>query len=528
MRSCFLLIFLCLVAIDSFGQGSNRKPRITGQDPISTNEDQNVTIQMTQLDVEDPDDWFYPWGFTMQLYPGENYTHQGHVVTPNRDFSGVLKVQVTVHDGQEESNKFDLAVTVHPVNDKPVITGHAALSTDEDRAITISLANLTVTDPDDKYPADFTLQVHNGNNYTASGLQVTPAAGFAGTLSVNVSVNDGSISSDVYALPVTVNAVNRVPVINGQATLQVNEDEKITILLTHLNVTDDDNTYPTGFSLNIAPGENYTVSTATIAPAANFSGRLTVPVTVNDGKNTSQPFNLSITVTPVNDIPVITSLETDPLFYGSSGGPVAITQTVSIQEADGDSIMFAEVRLSAESYQVSTDKLVYTAQAGSKIRGVFDQDKGILTLLGQASPASYAMALRSVGYESLTPAAGLSKNLEITVNDGKVNSATVERNIVFGQASVSLDIPTGFTPNGDLANDTWKIIPKKAEESFTRATIRVYNKAGVLVFESVGFDNEWDGRLNGELLPADTYFYTIDLNMQAPEGYLKGLVTILR
>ena len=249
---------------------------------------------------------------------------------------------------------------------------------------------------------------------------------------------------------------------------------------------------------------------------------------VNDGKNTSQPFNLSITVTPVNDIPVITSLETDPLFYGSSGGPVAITQTVSIQEADGDSIMFAEVRLSAESYQVSTDKLVYTAQAGSKIRGVFDQDKGILTLLGQASPASYAMALRSVGYESLTPAAGLSKNLEITVNDGKVNSATVERNIVFGQASVSLDIPTGFTPNGDLANDTWKIIPKKAEESFTRATIRVYNKAGVLVFESVGFDNEWDGRLNGELLPADTYFYTIDLNMQAPEGYLKGLVTILR
>src|SRR5688572_10126898 len=169
MRSHFLLIFLCLIAIESFGQGSNRRPRIRGQEPISTNEDQNVTILMTQLDVEDPDDWFYPWGFTMQLYPGDNYTHQGHVVIPNRDFSGILKVKVTVHDGQEESNKFDLEVTVHSVNDKPVITGHAALSTDEDKAITISPANLTVNDPDDKYPDDFTLQVHNGNNYTASG-----------------------------------------------------------------------------------------------------------------------------------------------------------------------------------------------------------------------------------------------------------------------------------------------------------------------------------------------------------------------
>jgi len=49
-----------------------------------------------------------------------------------------------------------------------------------------------------------------------------------------------------------------------------------------------------------------------------------------------------------------------------------------------------------------------------------------------------------------------------------------------------------------------------------------------MVYESIGFESEWDGRLNGELLPADTYFYTIDLNINAPEGYLKGLVTILR
>ena len=122
----------------------------------------------------------------------------------------------------------------------------------------------------------------------------------------------------------------------------------------------------------------------------------------------------------------------------------------------------------------------------------------------------------------------MKKTLFFSVNDGKSDSERVQRDLVFGQAAVSLDIPTGFTPNGDLSNDTWKIIPLKSQEEFSNARIRVYNKAGILVYEAVGFDKEWDGRLNGELLPADTYFYTIDLNMNSPEGYLRGLVTILR
>lgn len=528
MKFPFLLIFLCSIILHSAAQGQNRKPKIKGQDPIATNEDESVTVLMSHLDVEDEDDWFYPWGFTMTLYEGSNYTLQGHIVIPIRDFSGVLKVPVTVHDGQDESNRFELQITVNPVNDKPVITGHSALATNENQSITILPDHLKVSDPDDKYPGDFTLRVHNGNNYSVSGTQVTPNAGFSGSLSVNVSVNDGSVESDMYALPVTVNPINRVPEINGQATLQVNEDSNITLLLAHLTVTDQDNNYPEGFTLSVAAGPNYTFSGTTVTPTTNFFGRLMVPVTVNDGKNTSKPFNLSITVTPVNDPPVISSVETEPLFYGTPNGSEAITRTVSISEVDGDSIMFAEIALAGESYQMNSDKLIYTQQPNNKVRGVFDANTGILTLLGQASPASYAAALKSVYYQSMVPLENISKTLRITVNDGKANSEPAEREIVFGEAFVSLDIPTGFTPNGDLSNDTWKIIPLKSEESYSRAKIKVYNKSGVLVYESVGFEREWDGKLNGELLPADTYFYTIDLNMNAPEGYVKGLVTILR
>jgi gliding motility-associated-like protein len=527
MKSFFLVTIVCLIS--SLAQAQhNRKPKIVGQDELATYEDESITILMTDLRVDDSDDWFYPWGFSMQLYAGDNYTFEGHTVTPTSNFSGKIKVKVTVNDGRDDSNKFDLEIDVITVNDKPVITGHSSLEIEAGLAFTIQPEHLEVEDPDNSYPQDFSLRILAGNNYTANGNQIMPQSGFTGTLMVNVMVNDGAVDSDVYSLPVAVRRIDPVPQITGQMTLQVNEDQSLNILLSHLLVSDGDSNYPQDFSLTISSGPNYKVSNATVSPDADYFGKLSVPVTVSDGKNTSKPFNLAITVTPVNDVPVITDLETGPLFFNATTQPVRISETLSVEEPDGDSIMFAEIAFQMESYQENVDRLIFAPDAKSKIRGVFDSSTGVLTLLGQASPASYSRAIRSVQYENLIPAAGLKKKVLIVVNDGKSDSEEVERDIAFGQAAVSLDIPTGFTPNGDQSNDTWKIIPLKTAEEFSNARVRVYNKSGIVVYESIGFQREWDGRLNGELLPADTYYYTIDLNINAPEGLLKGLVTILR
>ncbi len=89
-------------------------------------------------------------------------------------------------------------------NVAPVITGQVPLSTPQNTALTLVLGNLTVTDPDNAYPADFTLNVQTGTNYTVSGTTITPATGFTGTLTVPVTVNDGSVNSAVFNLTVSV------------------------------------------------------------------------------------------------------------------------------------------------------------------------------------------------------------------------------------------------------------------------------------------------------------------------------------
>ena len=84
----------------------NVAPKITGQSPLSVNEGASITIELSHLQVTDPDN-NYPNGFTLKLFPGKDYTLNGNTVTPSPNFSGNLKVPVTVNDGQNESNRFE-------------------------------------------------------------------------------------------------------------------------------------------------------------------------------------------------------------------------------------------------------------------------------------------------------------------------------------------------------------------------------------------------------------------------------------
>ena len=85
-------------------------------------------------------------------------------------------------------------------------------------------------------------------------------------------------------------------------------------------------------------------------------------------------------------------------------------------------------------------------------------------------------------------------------------------------------IPSGFTPDGDGVNDVWNI---PGIENYPNSNIKVFNRWGQMVFESTGYKEPWDGKYEGEELPAASYFYTIEYNVAGTEN-LSGTVTIIR
>lgn len=610
----FSISFTALAQNDNFG-----RPKITGQSPISTDEEQPVVIKLSDLEVRDRDDWFYPYGFTMRVYEGNNYTFSGLTITPAKNFSGTLSVLVSVNDGKQDSEIYNLQIQVRPLNDPPTITGQAILTTNEEQAISLNishlaisdpddtqftmivsegqnyttnvltitpvqnfngvlqvavrasdgkalsdlytlqvtvspvndvpkitgqvpleveenkplslqLSQLTVTDPDNTYPTGFTLSILTGNNYTFSGSQFTPSFNFEGMLSVNVMVNDGSANSEPFTLQVKVFPSKNGPTITGQSPMPIttNEDQPITILFSHLTVSDPDNNYPNGFTLHILPGTNYTVVGNVVTPLADYHGNVSVNVSVNDGTSESNVYGLSVSVRPVNDAPKISKIETEPLVYRPNKTPAPITQVIEITDVDNDSLWQAEINFKPETFRFDLDELLFETRPG--IKGAFDRQRGTLIFSGRAPKAEYVLALKSIKYRFI-PGADLpfeTKTIVMSVSDGKIVSEKVERQIKSTDVIVDLNIPTAFTPNGDRANDTWSIKPLKPSDELANAIVRIYNKSGRLLFEAEGFEKEWDGRLNGEVLPADTYYYTIDLNLEYSRTLFKGLVTILR
>ena len=300
----------------------NDPPVITGQQTVSTNEDTPRTITIADLIVSDPDN---SGGFTLVLFPGNNYTLSGNTVTPVQNFYGTLTVEAQVSDGQLTSNIHPITVQVAPVNDKPVITGQVVTQTAEDTPVTLQLTHLTVFDTDNTYPAGFTLVASPGANYSVSGATITPAADFNGTLNVSVSVSDGVATSDPFNFQIQVGNANDAPLITGQSTVSTDEEKAITLTLGHLTVFDPDNAYPGGFLLLVSPGLDYTVSGTTITPALNFSGVLTIPVRVNDGVNNSATFDFKLQVNQINDAPSFAPIPNQSIVENSPAGSVTIT-----------------------------------------------------------------------------------------------------------------------------------------------------------------------------------------------------------
>jgi gliding motility-associated-like protein len=110
--------------------------------------------------------------------------------------------------------------------------------------------------------------------------------------------------------------------------------------------------------------------------------------------------------------------------------------------------------------------------------------------------------------------------LEITDSNGCVAYDTVFIGII-----PEINIPDGFTPNGDGMNEFWVI---GNVELYPSIVVEIYNRWGELLFRSEGYKEPWDGLYNGDELPIGTYYYVIDTNEPEFQDKISGPLTILR
>jgi gliding motility-associated-like protein len=65
--------------------------------------------------------------------------------------------------------------------------------------------------------------------------------------------------------------------------------------------------------------------------------------------------------------------------------------------------------------------------------------------------------------------------------------------------------PNAFTPNGDGQNDEFRAVGNT--DNIFSYSLLIFNRWGQLIYESNDPNAGWDGRYNGEPMPADTYIY---------------------
>ena len=67
----------------------------------------------------------------------------------------------------------------------------------------------------------------------------------------------------------------------------------------------------------------------------------------------------------------------------------------------------------------------------------------------------------------------------------------------------------------------------KDNETYRNCTFYIYNNTGQIVFESTGYNNDWDGTYQGSQLPIGVYYYIVK-SPECPECKFSGTISLIR
>ena len=419
------------------------------------------------------------------------------------------------------------------------------------------------------------LQTSDNSSFTAT---ITPSSSGAVTIQlpadrvVNIG-NNGNTASNTLALTADLTA----PVITAGQLFQIRQNSATGTAIGTIQGSDATGSLQNwtivndpsngAFALNASSGALTVGNTNLLNQQTGQT--VTLQVRVSDGLNTSAATNVQVTVLPVNAAPTLdpisnqrlcatTTAQTITLTGASAVEPnqtytISVTSsqdyfdelavsnagvlqyrlkpgvtngqatvTVTIQDNGGTANggvdkterSFTVTVLSLPEVTIQSDKgttvskgdvVRLTATGGTSYQ--WDNSPGIVS--GEQSATLIIRPQQNATYRVVVEnAAGCSR-------DGNITIAVVEDFKVIANNIL--------TPNGDGKNDRWVI---KNIDSYPNNEVRIFDRAGRLVYQRRNYNNEWDGRLNGQPLAEGAYYYILTINNGARTA--KGAITIIR
>ncbi len=313
--------------------------------------------------------------------------------------------------------------SIDPNNPTPVLQAIGDKFVDENVALTFTV---NATDPEDEpviysapgLPSGATLDPQTGE------FAWTPSYNQAGSYQVTFRASDGN-SWDSETITITVNNINRPPVIGAITDPSVNENALLSLSVNAIDPDDPDGQALTYSISGLPAGAVFASKTLTWTPSYAQAGKYLVTFTADDGQAQDSQA-ITITVINVNRTPILGGIGAIHVSPSSGYTSTDFYWYVDYYDADGDSPSIRDVYIDGMIYQMELD-------SGSNSNGTYKY--GPMNL-GVGSHSYYFFFTDGQGGSARLPSSGMFSGLSVSDVKAIYHLADLNSNYVISMLEI--------------------------------------------------------------------------------------------